>query len=37
MYTAKDVANRITALCTEYNISLTELTKRSKVPAIYHK
>lgn len=33
MYTAEDVANRITALCTEHHISLYELAKRSKVPS----
>lgn len=32
MYTAEDVANRITTLCTEHNISIDELAKRSKVP-----
>lgn len=32
MYTAADVANRITTLCTEHNISINELSKRSKVP-----
>lgn len=32
MYTAKNVDNRITTLCTEHNISINELAKRSKVP-----
>lgn len=29
MYTAEDVENRITDLCTERNISLNELARRS--------
>ena len=31
MYTAEDVANRITTLCTEHNVNINELAKRSKV------
>lgn len=27
-----DIPNRITTLCTEHNISINELAKRSKVP-----
>lgn len=32
MYTAENVANRITTLCAEHNISINELAERSKVP-----
>lgn len=32
MYTAEDIADRITTLCTEHNLSINELAKRSKVP-----
>lgn len=32
MYTADDVAKRITDLCMEKNISICELSKLSKVP-----
>lgn len=32
MYTAEDVENRITDLCTERNISINELARLSNVP-----
>ena len=33
MYTAENIANRITTLCTEHNLNINQLAERSKVPS----